>query len=84
MNAVKKSLGDEETIARQGPFLRGSEDWINREYARVALGAVCVNIREIPIGQAHGEKNARLQQVEIDPELRERVRAELRDRGVIP
>lgn len=73
-----------ERIAKDGPFIRGSEEWIEREYARAAMGAVCVNAREIPIGQAYGEPKAHLQQVDIPESMREKVREELRERGVIP
>lgn len=67
-------------IAKTGPFLRGSDEWIQREHARSLTGAACVNMHEIPRGQAHDEPNAHRQQAEIPAALRLKVREELRGR----
>ena len=32
------------TIAGDGPFLRGSEEWNKREFARRAIGCHCISI----------------------------------------
>ena len=56
----------QDTLTRQGPYIRGSEEWRARENARAAKGCACINHDPIPQGQARGELNAYRQQVNTE------------------